>query len=291
MQEILQKLEAVAEQHGAKPCELSPREAEKQLVYAKIDGANKVPGKLNEEWPDAAYDCNLCLNRGYVLEAHEQAGEVDIKAVLCRCMTVRKSMKRLARSGLKSVTRIYTFKKFETETDWQNRIKQTALSFTEQVLSGNKQWFFIGGQTGCGKTHICTAIAVQAIKNYMDVIYMTWRDDVRILKAAVNTPEYTARINALKSVDVLYIDDFLKGRSDNGRYSPTESDIGIAFELLNHRYNNQQTTIISSELTLDTIADIDEAIAGRIAQRSKGYCIAVQKDQKKNYRLKGVVNL
>ena len=46
-----------------------------------------------------------------------------------------------------------------------------------------------------------------------------------------------------------------------------------------------------SELSLDEIADIDEAIAGRIAQHAAGHCVTVAPDRGKNYRLKGVMSL
>lgn len=81
-------------------------------------------------------------------------------------------------------------------------------------------------------------------------------------------------------------------RDQYGRMQPSEADVRIAFELLNYRSNDKSLlTIISSELSLDEIADIDEAIAGRIAQHAAGHCVTVAPDRGKNYRLKGVVSL
>lgn len=70
--------------------------------------------------------------------------------------------------------------------------------------------------------------------------------------------------------------------------------MNAAFEIINYRYNNQDLiTIISSERTLTDLLDIDEAIAGRIAEKSKpgGYCINLNKDTKKNWRMQGIVEL
>ena len=39
----------------------------------------------------------------------------------------------------------------------------------------------------------------------------------------------------------------------------TQGDINIAFEIINYRYINDLITIISSELLLDEIINIDEA--------------------------------
>jgi DNA replication protein DnaC len=100
----------------------------------------------------------------------------------------------------------------------------------------------------------------------------------------------------LKETDVLYIDDLFKSGKDNdGRYkAPTAADVNVAFEVVNYRYNNPELiTIISSERTLVELDDIDEAIAGRIAEKSKagGYCINLKPDKTRNWRMKGLLEL
>ena len=91
--------------------------------------------------------------------------------------------------------------------------------------------------------------------------------------------EYNKRMWKLKTVSVLYIDDFLKCRG-----APSDSDINIAFELLNARYNNTKlTTIISTERSISEILGLDEALGSRIVERSKGYCI---KAASENWRLR-----
>ena len=100
----------------------------------------------------------------------------------------------------------------------------------------------------------------------------------------------------LKKTDVLYIDDLFKGgKGEDGKYKPpTAADINAAFEIINYRYNNPElVTIISSERTLVELNDIDEAIAGRIAERSKesGYCINLKPDKKRNWRMKGLMEI
>ena len=100
----------------------------------------------------------------------------------------------------------------------------------------------------------------------------------------------------LKKAEVLYIDDLFKGGRDmDGNYKPpTPADINAAFEIINYRYNSPDLiTIISSERILAELNDIDEAIAGRIAEKSKpnGYCINLKRDAEKNWRMKGMLEL
>ena len=93
----------------------------------------------------------------------------------------------------------------------------------------------------------------------------------------------------LKTVAVLYIDDFFKpSRDESGqKRPPTAGDINIAFDILNYRYVNNLPTIISTERTIDELLDIDEAIGSRIYQRTKGYCFSFRENRSRNYRLKG----
>jgi DNA replication protein DnaC len=86
-------------------------------------------------------------------------------------------------------------------------------------------------------------------------------------------------MDKLKTIQVLYIDDFFKGKI-------TEADINAMFELLNYRYINRLQTIISSELMFDAIMNVDQAIAGRIKQQAGEFLIQITKDNGKNFRLR-----
>ena len=129
------------------------------------------------------------------------------------------------------------------------------------------------------------------------VRYMLWRDDVVKLKGNVNDSEaYEKHMSEFKNAEVLYIDDLFKtGKNNEGvPQKPTGADTNIAFELLNYRYNNPGLiTLISSECRVTDILDIDEAIGGRIAERTiqHGYGINIKPDRTKNYRLRGSIDL
>ena len=143
------------------------------------------------------------------------------------------------------------------------------------------KWFYIGGAVGSGKTHICTAICNELLKKRA-VTYMPWREEAVKLKTIVNDISYQVEMDKLKKVDVLYIDDFLKTKSGD---QPTGGDINIAFEIINYRYNNSLTTIISSERTINEVIKVDEATGSRIFQFAKEYGIDLGKDKAKNMRL------
>ena len=254
----------------------------KRSCQMKCDSANQAEGNLNEY---DGYNCDICKNKGYILKPELYLGVYSEVQCTCRCAKIRKTIRSLKRSGLESVVHDYTFDKYIATDDWQKSVLNTAKRYLSEC---ENNWFFFGGATGAGKSHICTAIAVSLLKQDKEVKYMLWRDEAAKLKAMVNESDYSALINAYKSVDVLYIDDLFKTGKDGAqtRQRPTAGDINLAFEIINSRYAQKKITIISSECTITDLIDIDEAIAGRIKQKSGVYCINIAPDRSKNYRLR-----
>lgn len=262
---------------------MTPREYEQ----FKVDGLNNTVGHLNEA---DGYNCDICKNKGVIAKLEENPdGSFTHYYTDCKCAPIRLSINRMKKSGLKNIIKDYTFDKFEENEPWQKALKQAAMDYVENP----EGWFFLGGQSGAGKTHICTAICREFLLSGKRVMYMLWRDDIVKIKAAVNdSEEYSRMIDRFKNAEVLYIDDLFKtGKTaDNVRQTPTGADINVAFEIINYRYNNPNLlTIVSSELTEDELIDVDEAIGGRIFERSKSISIAKNRDR--NYRIKKVVTL
>lgn len=262
---------------------MSPREYEQ----FKVDGLNNTVGNRNEE---DGYDCVVCKNKGYIIKLVDE-GNDSYRQVFtdCRCVEVRNSILRMQRSGLKNIIKDYTFEKFKAEEPWQKAVKGAA----EEYAENPEGWFFLGGQSGAGKTHLCTAICREFLLGGRKVVYMLWRDEVVKLKSVVNeAEEYGKLIDRYKNAEVLYIDDLFKtGKNSEGVVQrPTGADVNIAFEIINYRCNNPKLlTIISSECTEDDLLDIDEAVGGRIIEKAK--TISIAKDRKRNYRLRKAVTL
>lgn len=259
----------------------------KEYEQFKVDNLNNDVGNRNEQ---DGYDCRICKNKGFVAKLVENPdGSYSHCFADCKCVEIRNSIMRMKRSGLKDIIKDYTFDKFEDLEPWQKAIKKAAVEYAKNP----EGWFMLCGQSGSGKTHLCTAICREFLLAGKRVRYMLWRDDiVRIKGAVTDSEEYSKAIDEFKRVDVLYIDDLFKtGKAaDNSIQKPTGADINVAFEIINFRYNNPSLlTIISSELTEDELIDIDEAIGGRIYERSKAFTIGKSRDR--NYRIKKAVTL
>lgn len=257
------------------------------------DAYNSSVGDLDKK---DGYNCSECKNKGYIAipRLDDMFGYWSEVHRECKCQKIRRTIARLERSGLKNVIKDYTFDKYEATENWQGILKDKAIEYTR---SHGDAWFFIGGQSGAGKTHICTAIAGSFLAKGVDVKYMLWRDDVTKIKSSITDNEkYEEIITSYKIASVLYIDDLFKnGKDQNGNVQrPTGADVQVAFEILNYRYNNKELiTIISSERTIHELIDIDEAIGGRISEKSVqyGFGFNLKNDINKNYRLKNVTEL
>lgn len=259
----------------------------KEDLEHKAAHYNEREGNLHET---DGYKCSVCKNKADIMVVAEVNGRWECVHRDCKCAKARQSIRLLEKSGLKGVMEDYPFSKFTTNEPWQAELKRKAQEYAKSP-SG---WFFVGGQSGSGKTHICTAICREFLLSNKAVRYLMWRDDVVKLKAAVNDEErYDELMRRYKRADVLYIDDLFKtGKNQYGEKQwPTGADVNIAFELLNYRYINKLPTIISSECSIDDLEDIDEAVASRIYERSMPYVSNIKKDKSRNYRTRGVTYL
>lgn len=231
---------------------------EELIKSCAIPNADSTAKTLNDG-ALSGVECSICGNKGYTI----RKDGISIFTSECVCMNRRRALLRARKSGFDETLNAYTFRSFQTPDDFTRRVKERAADY---VKHGSGKWFYISGKPGSGKTHICTAICNALLNDGKSVKYVLWREIAQKLKAAINEQEYEVIMRSLKSPDILYIDDFLKG-------TVSDADENRAFEIINARYNMpSKRTIISSERDIKDIRAIDEATGGRIWQRSKGYC-------------------
>ena len=121
-----------------------------EFLEERARRANSLPGKLG------GYDCEKCLNRGFITVVRDGAEFVRV----CECMKSRRSLREIEKSGLGEILEEYTFERFRTPEPWQQRAKAGAMDFVER----GRGWFFMGGASGAGKTHLCTAICGELLR-------------------------------------------------------------------------------------------------------------------------------
>lgn len=227
------------------------------------------------------YICDKCKNKGIILIAKEYDGIWQDYQKDCDCKKIRDNIRALKRSGLERVVEDCKFEKFKVEKPFQELMLNTAKNYLD---NGEGKWLVFLGASGCGKTMLCSAVAIELLRQGKQLKYMLWKDDSRKIKNDNFDGDGTL-IDYYKNVEVLYIDDLFKTAKTDGEFQrPTVGDINLAFEIINSRVAQKKTTIISSENTIDELFDIDESIAGRIRDMSQEYCLNIAKGEGKNYR-------
>lgn len=212
--------------------------------------------------------CKKCGGSGIIHYKKDIDGRLYDFSKECECVKADRIKKRqlqhIRESGLEEQLSGMTFSNYERTVPQQLRVYEMAVENTDAL-----NWFFIGGNSGTGKTHILTAMAGEIIAKGKELQYHKWREVAMELKALMaDFPSYVAKMKKLQKVEVLCLDDFFKG-------SVTESDKNLAFSLIDYRYAHKLKTIISSELSLEQILSIDEAIAGRIFERCGGSVLKI----------------
>ncbi len=233
-----------------------------------VDICNREPGHLT------GYDCPDCLNRGYFVRLKD-GRRVNQE---CRCMVIRRDLKRIRESGLESIMDRYTLERWQCVEEWQKKAREMVQGYIEAPTG----WLVACGSVGAGKSHLCSAAAIELLRSGRSTRYVVWPEFAARAKGCANyADDYAELVEPLKKTQVLYIDDFLKtGKGTD----PTPADIRLAFEIINARYNDiEKITIISTELPISRITELDEALGSRIYERAKAGCYMPFKN-KTNWR-------
>lgn len=241
---------------------------------------NEEQGDLNSE---DGVECELCRNKGFIAVIEDNF----IKYKDCECKPKRKIAKRLKNCGVSdSMLQHYTFSNYKVNDKWQEITKNIFLDYSKDIFNGKTYWIYISGITGSGKTHLSVAAFQKIIKSGKHLAeYMNWNEEsLRLisLSKSYDTEEYDKRLLRLQSVQLLYIDDFMK--LTDSKFN--RESISLAFRILDYRYRNDLPTMISSELSLEELSEIDSAVARRISEKANNgnYIIDLSKNEERKYK-------
>ena len=234
------------------------------------------------------FKCEKCHDTGWVFLDEDENGYHSVRE--CECVKVKAAENRIKASGLADEIKEKTFKRFQVNYPWQKEMYDKAVAYGKAYFkakeSGKKlPWFFIAGNPGCGKTHICTAICGVMLKRGVPVSYMQWVTDSRKLRAVVNEPDFDIMLEPYLEVEILYIDDLFK-QPGNRTPNITDAEGKVLFEIVNGRYVRNKATIISTEWYLDSeLMQLDDGTFSRVYERAKDFRFAVPRDKSVNQRM------
>lgn len=246
------------------------------LVEYQTYAENQKQGNLDK----SVINCKVCLNRGYFYTSRNDDGVLYHQPYmnLCQCLKARESIRNAKMSGLGDLTQ-HRVANYRATSDWQKDLKELTKDY---ILNSSKEWLMIIGQSGTGKTMLCSGVCNAYLKQGKGVMYLMWRDFIDTMKRKVFDNDRDDYFKLYADAEILYIDDMFKG-------SVTKADSDYAFNLINYRYNKNLKTLITSELLIADMLKNEhdlEAVTSRMKEKCGKYFKQIKKDPTRNYRFK-----
>jgi len=247
-----------------------------------------IPLSINKNSDDAAHPeaptfrCAICQDAGWVRFDAEPGDPKFGMLIPCICTTERQQA-RLSQeldrlSNLESLRHL-TFESF----DASQRGTESAFMIAREYARATDGWLVLHGGVGVGKTHLAAAIAnAYASRNVQASVYFRVVPDLLDQLRATFDPEtgvaYDERFQQIRNANLLVLDDL-------GTENSTAWASEKLFQLINHRYNEQLPTVITSNARLDRIED--RVISRMLDSRLSRYLFIEAED----YRIRGLSRL
>ncbi len=200
-------------------------------------------------------NCKICKGLGYT-RANVPVGHPDFgKLIPCTCQLAQIAEQQVsalrALGNLEALDRM-TFETFLERSGLspdQHESLSVAQQYALKFAQSPNGWLLLLGSYGCGKTHLAAAIANVCVERGQPVLFITVPDLLDHLRATFSPSSpatYDDRFEEVRTAPVLILDDL-------GTESSTPWAQEKLFQILNHRYNTQLPTVITTNHELEEI--------------------------------------
>jgi DNA replication protein DnaC len=213
----------------------------------------------------AAEVCPLCEGTGWkTLPASSSASKdtsKDRRVTRCDCQLRARGQALLAAARIPKRYEHCELSNFEFEGPHLRLApaRMAACRFVEEYPV-NKAGLLLVGKAGRGKTHMAVGIAKALIREKgAECVFYDYADLLKEIQDSYNPAVQTTELDLLRPVfktEVLVLDDL-------GSVRPTEWRWDTVRLILNTRYNNSLTTIITTNFADEPAADVDDPDAQR----------------------------
>lgn len=202
--------------------------------------------------------CPICKGAGFI-HPKSNDGKVDFGSVVpCECTLKVKSEEKLESlmkySQLGSLAKL-SFDNLVSEgrsgNSQDRRMFLRAYEAAKAFADEPKGWLILIGPSGSGKTHLAVAIANERISNGYTVLYQMTADLLDNLRATYSTEKevlYEQLFEQVRNAPLLILEDF-------GHHSATDWAKEKLDQLLNYRFNNELSTILTTSTSLKQLPE------------------------------------
>ncbi|MCJ7763985.1 MAG: ATP-binding protein, partial [Dehalococcoidales bacterium] len=202
--------------------------------------------------------CSACLGAGFVHPLLDSGKPDFSRVVACGCLRNAASKDRHALlerySNLGSLNRL-TFDNLMPRgrsgfTASQDKF-ETAYHAAKEFANEPKGWLVLIGPSGCGKTHLAAAIANEYIGHGNPAFFINSADLLDHLRSAFSPSSditYDQLFYQIRNTPLLILDDL--GSQTSTHWAKEKME-----QLLNHRFNNELPTVITTSTLVDQLED------------------------------------
>ena len=240
----------------------------------------------------------LCDNCGKPIEIRtfKLAGKPKTITLPCDCLieSIERKSVETARSGMKMILKskgFYSGIMKNMDFNSYDKIRNESAfnksyDYAKHVRSIEKNWLYLYGGYGLGKTHMAVSILKYiAMRHMIRVEMMNWAEYCESVQMSWNDPSLKEKTNieTYKNTDCLLIDDIDK-------QSAKEWSMDRLYVLIDHRYKYRYPTIITANRNLKDLLilwktkEIEDR-AKAIVSRVMGLLFKIIEFTGKDYRL------
>jgi len=208
---------------------------------------------FSPDYTDVAYECPLCQDTGYV--------GIDV----CSCYKKALAKESLLYAGLARLAERQSFDNFDLKYyQGDNRaMMEKVFGFCKRYAEGFHKkadsLLFIGN-TGLGKTHLSTSIAVSVVDKGFEVVYTSAPNLFSALEAEKFGREALLTMQEVLDAELLIIDDL-------GTENPSSLNNNFFYNIVNTRLITAKPTVINTNLMP---AELMKRYTDRLASRLLG---------------------
>lgn len=250
-------------------------------IVSKLQELKNWKGSQGNQEP--TYRCPKCQDHGAIIVQDEDGYETT---TFCECYYAKRADEAKERNGIAGLFRTKSLKNFRSKTEDQKLAKKQASKYLNDYFDKS---LIVCGHVGSGKTHIAVAVAAELESRNIRIMFLDYAEMIQKLEELKSGSfEYRDYLGRIKNADLLVIDDLLKtGYTEwNGTYKLKTFHKEVVYKIVNYRYNNKKPMIVTTELNIEKMFLIDEAIGSRLLDMAGDNTIEFN-DDNDNYRLFG----